>query len=73
MSKRLENESFEEYRDRLAASNRETSQKLKGELVWTSVFYEPVPDSEGNPKLKPNGQPIMQRFAHTYRKGEENG
>ena len=73
MSKRLETESFEEYRARLKAEQADTKQKLKGNLVWTSVFYETIPDSEGNPKLKPNGMPYMQRFAHTYHRDEENG
>lgn len=34
--KRLENEAFEDYKERRKQDKKDTKQKLKGELVWDS-------------------------------------
>ena len=45
--KRLENESFEDYKARRKADNKEIKEKLKGTLIWQSLI-------EVNGKIKGN-------------------
>ena len=50
MGKRLEGESFENYRKRLKEEAKELKAKLKGELVWVSSVITSKPEDGDVPE-----------------------
>lgn len=76
-SKRLENESFEDYKKRQKLIKKVTTRYLKrGELVFMSTMIVPQLDKEGKIRLDDKGNPLLTNKitkGRTYIKPKENG